>query len=110
MEKFSPEEDDLLFRYLNFYESLDKGEIVPDTEAQRHFLKVCKEVQQPITKHEKVYIKYKATLLEKRKKPAVDTTVVRSDAHREIPETESGIPNNNWYTRSDWKKNHPDRR
>ena len=44
--------------YLRFYRSLETGERLPTTEAQRHFVAVCEGKAAPATEHEKVYAKF----------------------------------------------------
>ncbi len=42
---------------LRFYFDLDAGVRQPQTEAQRHFVKVCRGEAAPETPHERVYLR-----------------------------------------------------
>ena len=53
-------ERSLLRRHLVFYEALASGARVPNTAAQRHFVKVCGGVAEPDTQHEIAFLKYRA--------------------------------------------------
>lgn len=46
----------LIKRYLSFYQELDYGVRIPITEAQKHFIDVCRGRCEPQTEHEYVYL------------------------------------------------------
>lgn len=58
MAKLTENEKNLIEKYLNFYKSLDNGTRVPKTEAQKHFVEVCRKISEAKTPHEHAYIKY----------------------------------------------------
>jgi uncharacterized protein YifE (UPF0438 family) len=66
--KFNKEERELIHKYKSFYESLDSGSRRPTTEAQKHFVTVCRDVSRAITNHEKVWVKYKKYKLERKQR------------------------------------------
>jgi uncharacterized protein YifE (UPF0438 family) len=49
----------LLERYVHFYESLDSGARVPTTDAQKHFVAVCRGEVEPETEHEWAWVTHK---------------------------------------------------
>ena len=49
----------LLVAHYPFYRSLDTGDRVPVTVAQRHFLAVCRGTAAPETDHERAYSRFK---------------------------------------------------
>ena len=51
-------EKDLIDKHLHFYKSLDQGTRIPNTDAQRDFIAVCKKKRKPTTEHEIAYSKY----------------------------------------------------
>lgn len=57
-QKYSKEELLLIRKHIRFYKALDSGDRIPDTEAQKHFVEVCRRRKTPETAHEKAYIKY----------------------------------------------------
>lgn len=59
---FSTRQKEILNKYLLFYKSLDCGKRIPTTEAQRHFVSVCRGKSQIQTEHEDIYIKYRNNL------------------------------------------------
>ena len=56
--ELTDEEQDLLNRYLDFYEALAGGERAPNTEAQEHFVKVAQGKAGAETSRELAYAKY----------------------------------------------------
>jgi uncharacterized protein YifE (UPF0438 family) len=61
--KWEKEELSLLKKYHDFYLDLESGKRKPETGAQEHFLDVCQGLSNPVTTHEKAYVK----LIKKRK-------------------------------------------
>jgi len=55
---FTEEEIDLLKRYGNWMKALMDGEIEPDTERQKHFVKVCRGEIEPETPYERIWMRY----------------------------------------------------
>ena len=49
----------LIGRYFKFYRQLDLGERTPETEAQRHFVEVCRGRKPAVTPHEFAYTEFK---------------------------------------------------
>lgn len=49
----------LLRKYETFYKSLDNGDRIPSTEAQRHFVAVCNRRANITTAHERAWMRYK---------------------------------------------------
>jgi len=43
MNALSQHEKELIKKHLKFYESLDRGTKIPDTDAQRDFVAVCRK-------------------------------------------------------------------
>ncbi len=60
----SEDERRLLAVHYDFYRSLDAGKRIPATEAQRHFIAVCRGTASPQTDHERAYLRFKASLTE----------------------------------------------
>jgi len=56
--KYTSKELELLHKYEDFYYSLETGNRIPETNKQKHFVKVCRGLAKPQTIHEKAYIKY----------------------------------------------------
>jgi hypothetical protein len=50
----------LLDKHLGFYLALAHGSRRPDTEAQHHFVAVCRGEAQPVTLHEVAFVKWQA--------------------------------------------------
>ena len=48
----------MLHNHLPFYQALNAGVKPADTEERVHFLSVLKGESDPVTEHEKVYLKY----------------------------------------------------
>ena len=53
------DEHNFINRHLNFYQSLDNGQLKPKTQAQSRFVKVCRGELKPKTEHEVAYMNYK---------------------------------------------------
>lgn len=49
----------LIEENLDYYESLESGEKEPKTKEQKHFVKVLRGDEEPLTKHEFAYMRYK---------------------------------------------------
>ena len=49
----------LIGRHFKFYRQLDLGERTPETEAQRHFVEVCRGRKSAVTPHEFAYMEFK---------------------------------------------------
>lgn len=117
---------ELLSKHLNFYEKLATGRRKPTTEAQVHFVEVCKGRAEPTTKHEVAYIKYRrggnaqrseasqtagtqGSVESKRQdRPSSDRTrqnkrkpLIDTERDDSIPEYEEGYPDPNWYSGRD---------
>ncbi len=56
--ELTPEEIELLEKHLDFYRALNTETIAPKTEAQRHFVQVCRGAMDAHTPHEIAYMKY----------------------------------------------------
>ena len=56
----TPKERALLREHLRFYRSLDGGERIAETDAQVHFVEVCRGRAKPRTPHESAYLKHRA--------------------------------------------------
>ena len=52
----------LLVAHYDFYRLLDAGKRIPTTEAQRHFISVCRGTASPETDHERAYLRFKAAI------------------------------------------------
>ena len=88
----SSEEQALLSRHLNFYQSLATGRRKPGTIAQKHFVEVALGHAGAETPHEFAYIKYVRLL----------RSSTETESHARDPELEG--PADGWFTREDWKK------
>ena len=62
LEIFDSDEIDILKRYGDQFVRLMKGERVPETPAQEHFISVCRNEVEPQTKYEKAWWKYLSRL------------------------------------------------
>lgn len=58
-EALGPEGATILRKYGCWYEALDKGNLSPMSEAQRHFVDAAQGKTVPTTQHELVWVKYK---------------------------------------------------
>ena len=58
--ELTPKEWLLLREHLRFYRSLDSGERIAETDAQIHFVEVCRGRAKPRTPHESAYLKHRA--------------------------------------------------
>lgn len=93
--QLTPEESDLISRYLDFYRLLDIGERPPKTEGQRHFVAVCQCKTKAATIHEVAYIKYRVQQQRRADQEAP------SEA---IDEFGEGVPKPGWFSDNDWKR------
>ncbi len=57
--ELTSKEKELIEKYYEFYQSLDKGIRRPGTEEQKHFQWVCRGQRSPRSPHERAYLKYK---------------------------------------------------
>ncbi len=103
-EKFrlTTEERKLVNKNLDFYVSLSSGKRKPQTEEQRHFVRVCKCKTKANTVHELAFIKY-------RMKEIAMKNVEKKESEQGVRQFEPGHPDSSWFTNDDWKKLHPDR-
>ncbi|MDZ7290481.1 MAG: DUF413 domain-containing protein [candidate division KSB1 bacterium] len=89
----------LLQKYYEFYRSLETGKRKPNTEAQKHFVAVCRGHAPAETLHEKVYAKFMRIRAVQRRK-----SYEERKAQNDIPEFEEGDPQPDWFNDDDWKK------
>lgn len=87
------EEQALLDRYLDFYEELASGERLPDTEAQKHFVKVTRGKAGADTPHELAYAKYM-------RQRALD----REAQRQRVSQRRESEPPPEWFSREDHGK------
>ena len=59
MASFSERDLLLLRTHFQFYFDLDSGHRQPTTDKQHHFVRVCRNVDNPITEHEAAYLRLK---------------------------------------------------
>lgn len=95
--ELTEKEKELLQRYYRFYRELETGTHVPTTEAQEHFVAICRGLTSVKTEHERAYAKYM-------RKRAAEEKKRREAAEGELPDYEEGYPNADWFTDADWKK------
>ena len=55
-DRIPQEQSELLTKYWQFYRELDFGRRMPASEAQRHFVEVCRGRAVPKTEHETAYL------------------------------------------------------
>lgn len=91
--ELTEEEEALLDRYLDFYESLASGDREPTTEAQDHFVKVTRGKAGAATPHELAYAKFM------RLRAQTNEANWQALQAREEPE-----PPPEWYSREDHGK------
>lgn len=110
--EFTVDHLELIRRHRKFYEQLDRGRLTPTTDAQRHFVKVCRGSAPPVTDHERAYMAYKE---QNRKLARAKPTTPASSGPRPRPaaaarpeqqsgnirEYEEGFPNPDWYSGRD---------
>lgn len=97
--ELTPTEQQLLDRYMDFYDSLETGQRRPTTDAQEHFVKVCHGRAKASTEHELAYVKYmrlRAKLRREREE--------QRGKQDSIPLYEEGYPTPGWFTDEDWEK------
>ena len=92
----TPEETALVERHLNFYRALDTGQRLPSTEAQRHFVAVCRCEAEAHSPHEVEYFKYRMLLNQQRNEGL--------HAAQDINELGDGVPKPGWFTDEGWKR------
>ena len=97
--KLTGQEQVLLQKNYKFYRSLAMGTQKPNTDAQRHFVAVCRGNANPQTDHEKVYVKHMRVCAVQRRQQYED-----KEAGNDLPEYETGYPRPDWFTDDDWKK------
>ncbi len=93
---FSEREITLLKRYGYWMEALASGDIKPLTPAQERFVRVCKGECKPTTEYEIAW----CTLNERREYEA---------KRKSTPHYDHTEPGENWFPRSEWWGNNPDR-
>ena len=59
MPSLTQREQDLLQRYRQFYLDLVEGRRLPETDAQRRFLKVAAGRLPPMTEHERLWVRWR---------------------------------------------------
>ncbi|HEX8198561.1 MAG TPA: DUF413 domain-containing protein [Pyrinomonadaceae bacterium] len=92
----SQEEEELIEKHLEFYQSLLTKKRMPTTKAQEHFVAVCSQRAKAETPHELAVAKYlRIKAIEK------ETGAKKVEA---IPEYEEGFPRPDWSKNDDWKK------
>jgi uncharacterized protein YifE (UPF0438 family) len=89
-------EEELLKKYHEFYRALDTGTRKPRTEAQTHFMAVCRGHEKAQTEHERAYAKYKRIRATERREQ-----YEYRRAKEGIPEYEDGYPRPDWFTDDD---------
>lgn len=94
--QLTQEERELISRHLDFYRSLDNGERPPETEAQRHFVVVCRCRTKAETIHETAYFKHRARELKRRSEVEAFSETINEFGER--------IPRPGWFTDEDWKR------
>lgn len=86
--ELTKEEQQLLGECLRFYRALDRGHRTPRTEAQKHFIAVCRGAN-PETPHERAYRKY---LMQQ----AIERQNEQATTGQDTPEYEEGYPTPGW--------------
>jgi hypothetical protein len=128
--RLSQLERELLLKHYDFYSSLASGSRRPTTDAQRHFLSVCRGQAEVITDHERAYMNFrKLVLLSKlSEKQVVDyrfslEVPVEENTHeaksqesapsvqpsnnydwKEIDEYGEGVPRPGWFSDEGWRR------
>jgi uncharacterized protein YifE (UPF0438 family) len=74
---------------------LDSGRLLPSTDAQRHFVAVCRCEAKAQTAHEIAYFKYRMLLSQQRGE---------TQASQDIAELGEGVPQPGWFTDVNWKR------
>jgi len=95
--QLTSEETALVERFLDFYRDLDSGRRLAATEAQRHFVAVCRCEAKAQSEHEVAYFKYRLLVNQARGK-------TQSAAQDDIDELGEGVPQPGWITDEDWKR------
>lgn len=94
--QLTPEETALIGRYLHFYRSLDTGQRLPSTPAQRHFVAVCRCRAKANSAHEVAYFKYRMQAAKQRAEA--------EQAPSGINEFGEGVPKPGWFTDEGWRR------
>lgn len=89
-------EEMLIDRHLNFYRELASGARQPETDAQKHFVKVSQGHAKSENEHELAYAKYMRLQAIRR--------VAESPNEEAIPKYEEGFPRPGWSDENDWRK------
>lgn len=95
------EEQQLLNKYLRFYLELENGTRKPKTEAQEHFVALCKGRVGATTPHEIAFAKYRS-----RRAKEMSDKYQESHCSDQFPETEDGVPKSGWFTDNDYYNLH----
>lgn len=95
--QLTAEETALVERHLGFYRTLDTGQRLPSTPAQRHFVAVCRCEAKADSAHEIAYFKYRMLVAAQRDGA--------EDARGGIDEFGEGVPKPSWFTDEGWKRN-----
>ncbi len=97
--KLNEEESALIAANLDRYRALDEGTMKPRGRSGIHFVRVCRGKAEPVTKHERAYLKWKrlqlleATRRYKRK---------QEEDRQSVPEFEDGYPRSEFGTREEY--------
>ncbi|MEX2142445.1 MAG: DUF413 domain-containing protein [Pirellulales bacterium] len=94
--QLTPEEAALIDRYFGFYRALDIGQRLPESEAQRHFVEVCRCQAKATSLHEIAYFKFRMLAKVQHDEPV--------DAAQRIDEFGEGVPQPGWFTDDGWKR------
>lgn len=93
------QEEALIEKYREFFQSLETGRRKPTTDAQAHFVAVCRGHSHAETEHEKAYAKLmRIRAIQRREQYHA------REAQGGISEYEDGYPHPGWFTDEDWKK------
>ena len=65
MPSLTQREQDLLQQYRQFYLDLVEGRRLPETDAQRRFLKVAAGRLPPMTEHERLWVRWRREIRDK---------------------------------------------
>jgi len=96
--KLNEEESALIEANLDRYRALDEGTMKPRGRTGIHFVRVCRGKAEPVTRHERTYLKWKrlqlleATHRYKRK---------QQEDRQSVPEFEDGYPRDEFGTREE---------
>lgn len=81
--EFSRDQADLLERHGRAYEALHGGQREPVNEEEAHFIAVCRGEAEPMTEHEKVWMRYRQKIS---KRPTVSPfgAIIKSNQPTEV--------------------------